>query len=129
VSVRAGFGRAALAKARVSKKALAALRHVEVHVSPGRGGRPLAASYAELGITREIEVFVPTFTAAAAVVANTDMVASLPTTLVETVAKPLALRVVATPLRSVSATIYLVWHERTEADPALRAFRALVLRA
>jgi len=117
------------AKAKVSKKALAALRHVEVHVSPGKGSRPLAASYAELGITREIAVFVPTFTAAAAVVSNTDLVASLPGTLVETIAQPLGLRVVATPLRAVSATINLVWHERTEADPALRAFRALVLRA
>src|SRR3954463_16076773 len=90
------------AKARVSKKALSALRHVEVHVSPGRGSRPLAASYAELGIKREIAVFVPTFTAAAAVVSNTDLVASLPGTLVETLAKPLGLRVIGTPLRPVS---------------------------
>jgi len=118
-----------LARARASKRVLAELKHVEVHVSPGRGSRPLAASYAELGITREIAVFVPTFTAAAAVVAQTDLVASLPGTLVETLAKPLGLRVVATPLRPVSATINLVWHERTEADPALRAFRAVVLRA
>ena len=117
------------AKARASKRVLAGLKHVEVHVSPGKGSRPLAVSYAELGIAREIAVFVPTFTAAAAVVSQTDLVASLPGTLVETLAKPLALRVVATPLRPVSATINLVWHERTEADPALRAFRAAVLRA
>ncbi|HKO47648.1 MAG TPA: LysR substrate-binding domain-containing protein [Polyangiaceae bacterium] len=117
------------AKARVSKKVLAGLKHVEVHVSPGRGSRPLAASYAELGIARDIAVFVPNFSAAAALVSNTDLVASLPGTLLETLAAPLGLRAVATPLHPVSAMINLVWHERTEADPALRAFRALVLRA
>jgi DNA-binding transcriptional LysR family regulator len=117
------------AKVRVSKRLLATLQHVEVHVSPGRGSRPLAASYAELGITRSVAVFVPTFTAAAAVVSKTDLVASLPGTLLETLAKPLALRAIATPLRPISATINLLWHERTEADPALRAFRAAILRA
>ena len=41
----------------------------------------------------------------------------------------IGLRVVTTPLRPVSATINLVWHERTEADPALQACAAyLVLR-
>jgi len=117
------------ARARISKRALAQLRHVEVHVAPGKGSRPLAASYAELGITREIAVFVPTFSAAAAVVSKTDLVAALPRTLLETLGEPLGLRVVATPLRQVTATINLVWHERTDADPALRAFRAVVMAA
>ena len=117
------------ARARVSIKVLAGLKHVEVHVSPGRGSRSLAASYAELGIVRDIAVFVPNFSAAAALVSNTDLVASLPGTLLETLAQPLGLRALATPLRPVSAMINLVWHERTDADPALRAFRALVLRA
>jgi len=117
------------AKGKVSKRALAELRHVEVHVSPGRGSRPLATSYVELGITREIAVFVPTFSAAAAVVSKTDLVATLPHTLLETLGEPLGLCAIATPLRQVNATIHLVWHERTETDPALRAFRALVLKA
>lgn len=117
------------AKARVSKKTLGTLEHVEVHVSPGRGSRPLTASYAELGITRRIAVYVPTFTAAAAVVSKTDLVASLPGTLLETLAQPLALRALTTPLRPVCATINLLWHERTDSDPALRAFRAVIQRA
>jgi DNA-binding transcriptional LysR family regulator len=117
------------AQGKVSKKVLATLEHVEVHVSPGKGSRPLAASYGELEISRRIAVFVPTFSAAAAIVSKTDLVASLPGTLLETLAEPLALRAVATPLRPVSATINLLWHERTDADPAMRAFRAVILRA
>lgn len=65
---------------------------------------------------------MPTFTAAAAVVSKTDLVASLPGTLLETLAQPLAPCALTTPLRPVSAT--MLWHECTDADPALRAFRA-----
>jgi DNA-binding transcriptional LysR family regulator len=115
-----------VAKTHVTKKALAALRHIEVQVVPGRGSRPLAASYTALGVTREIAVVVPTFTAAAAVVSATDLVASLPATLVDVFGARLGLRVVATPLRPFTTTINLLWHERTEHDPALRAFRELV---
>jgi DNA-binding transcriptional LysR family regulator len=118
-----------LAKTRVSKKALTELRHVDVHVAPGKGSRPLASAYAELGISRNVAVTVPTFAAAAAVVAQTDLVASLPTTLIEVLGKRLGLRVIATPLRPLNTTINVVWHERTEHDPALRAFRELLERA
>jgi DNA-binding transcriptional LysR family regulator len=123
---RAGRARA---KARMTKKMLATLRHVEVHVAPGKGNRALSASYAELGITRDVAVIVPTFTAAAAIVAATDLVASLPASLVRVLGPRLGLRTVATPLRPIATTIQLLWHERTEHDPALKAFRDLLVRA
>jgi DNA-binding transcriptional LysR family regulator len=116
-------------RSRVTKSQLAALRHVEVQVAPGRGSRPLAASYAALGVARDIAVVVPTFTAAAAVVAATDLVASLPASLVEVLGPRLGLRLVATPLPPIGTTINLLWHERTHRDPALRAFRELLTRA
>src|SRR5436190_11441711 len=116
-------------RGRVSKAQLAALRHVEVTVAPGRGSRPLAASYAALGVARDIAVVVPTFTAAAAVVATTDLVASLPASLLDVLGPRLALRRVATPLAPIATTINMLWHERTDRDPALRAFRDLVAAA
>ena len=114
---------------RVTKSELGALRHVEVQVAPGRGSRPLAATYASLGLPRDIAVVVPTFTAAAAVVAATDHVASLPASLVDVLGERLGLRQVATPLPPVKTAINLLWHERTHQDPLLRAFRALLVRA
>jgi DNA-binding transcriptional LysR family regulator len=39
------------------------------------------------------------------------------------------LRAVATPARPLTTTINVLWHERTEHDPALRAFRELLKRA
>jgi len=116
-------------RARVTKTELGGLRHVEVQVAPGRGSRPLAAAYAALGVGREIAVVVPTFTAAAAVVAATDYVASLPASLVDVLGARLGLRQVATPLPPVGTTINLLWHERTHQDSALRAFRDLLTRA
>jgi DNA-binding transcriptional LysR family regulator len=114
---------------RVTKAQLNSLRHIEVQVAQGRGSRPVVVRYAELGVTREISVVVPTFTAAAAVAASTDLVASLPDSLVKVLGPRFALRRVATPLGPITSTINLLWHERTDQDPALRAFRSLLIEA
>ena len=115
-------------RSRVSAAQLGKLRHVEVHVSPGRGNRQVVTGYAALGVARDIAAVVPTFTAAAAVVGRSDLVASLPASLVEVLGPSLGLRRVATPLAPMATTVNLVWHERTHRDPALRAFRDLVAR-
>jgi DNA-binding transcriptional LysR family regulator len=117
------------ARRRLTKTALERLRHVEVQVAPGRGSRAVAASYAALGVDREIAVVVPTYTAALAIVAGTDLVASVPSSLLEVFPTPLALRRLATPLAPMATPINLLWHERTQHDPALRAFRELLVRA
>jgi DNA-binding transcriptional LysR family regulator len=113
-------------RARVTKAELAALRHVEVQVAPGRGSRPIARSYTALGVARDVAVVVPTFTAAAAIVAETDLVASLPDSLVGVLGPRLALQRVTTPLTPIATPINLLWHERTHHDPVLRAFRELL---
>jgi DNA-binding transcriptional LysR family regulator len=125
---RAGRSIDTRARRRLDKAALASLRHVDVHVAPGRGSKALAASYAALGVARDVAVVVPTFIAAAALVAATDYVASLPATLVELLAPRLGLRTLATPLPPVAITINVIWHERTHHDPAHRALRELIVR-
>jgi DNA-binding transcriptional LysR family regulator len=116
-------------RGRMTKARLAALRHVEIQVAPGRGNQRLAASYVAQGITRDVAVVVPTFTAAAAVVAGSDLVASLPSSLVGVLGPRRALRPLASPLARVVSTINLLWHERTDRDPALVAFRELLAEA
>jgi DNA-binding transcriptional LysR family regulator len=111
---------------RLTKGQLAVLRHVEVQIAPGRGNRDLAASYAALEVARDIAVVVPTFTAAAAIVAGTELVAWLPASLVAVLAPRFSLRRLATPLAPIGTTLNLVWHDRTHHDPALRAFRELL---
>ena len=116
-------------RARLSKAQLAALRHVDVQVAPGRGYRNLARMYAQLGIERDVALVVPSFTTAAAIVAATDYVATLPASLVEVLGAGLGIRAVPAPVRGVTVEIQLAWHERTEHDPAMRAFRDLITRA
>jgi DNA-binding transcriptional LysR family regulator len=71
---------------------------------------------------------VPSFVAATAIVARTDLVATLPTTLVEVVGEWLGLRVITAPAPTVTNEVMLAWHERTHDDPAMRAFRELATR-
>lgn len=109
---------------RLTKARLAALKHVEVQLTP-TSVSALAASYAELGVARDVVVVVPTFTAAAAIVLASDLVATLP----ESVVAGTGLRVLSSPVPTEVQPIHLVWHQRTEHDPAQRAFRDLVIRA
>jgi DNA-binding transcriptional LysR family regulator len=112
---------------KLTKAALAALRHVDIHVAPGRGSKALAAAYAALGVVRDVAIVVPTFAAAAAVVAATDHVAWLPATFVDLLGARLGLRRIATPLPPVAVTINLLWHQRTHHDPAQRALRDVIV--
>jgi DNA-binding transcriptional LysR family regulator len=116
----------ALAGAAVSKRELGSLRHVDVHVAPGRGYQKLAATYARLGIPRDVALVVPSFVAAAAVVGETDFVATLPESFVRRHGEAFGIRVLAPSAPRVSVAVKLAWHERTEHDPAMRAFRQLV---
>jgi DNA-binding transcriptional LysR family regulator len=110
----------------VSKRQLGSLRHVDVHVAPGRGYRALAATYARLGIARDVALVVPSFVAAAAVVAATDLVATLPESFVRSLGETLGVRAITPSAPRVSIAIKLAWHERTQHDASMRAFRELV---
>jgi DNA-binding transcriptional LysR family regulator len=115
---------------RLSRSALESLRHVGVEMAPGRGFRdPAAQAFARAGVHRHIAVVVPTFTTAAAVVADTDMVASLPASLLDVVGRRFALRPVSAPIKPYAVPMSLRWHERTHADPAVTFFRGLVRKA
>jgi DNA-binding transcriptional LysR family regulator len=117
------------AGAQITRAELEQLRHVEVQVAPGRGYQELARSYARLDIKREVAVVVPSFIAAAAVVAHSDLVATLPESLIEALGGRFGLRVLTGPAPKMTTEIKLIWHERTLDDPAMRAFRELVTRA
>jgi DNA-binding transcriptional LysR family regulator len=115
---------------RLSRGLLASLRHVGVEMAPGRGFRdPIAGAYARARIDRTVTAVVPTFTAAAAVAAATDLVATLPASLLAALGTSLGLRAVEGLVPVHTVTMALCWHERTHKDPAMSEFRALVRRA
>jgi DNA-binding transcriptional LysR family regulator len=113
-----------------SRRQLAALRHVAVELAPGRGFRdPVAAAYTRAGIERQVAMTVPSFSAAAAVVTTTELVATLPRSLFVVQGARWGLRAVAGSVPEHTVAIALCWHERTHVDPAAAAFRALVAAA
>lgn len=114
---------------RITKAQLAELQHVDVQVAPGRGYRELAQTYIRLGIERKVAVTVPSFITAAAVIAKTDFVATIPESLMELFGKQFGLHLIAGSVPKVVTPVKLVWHERTDNDPAMRAFRETVTRA
>lgn len=108
---------------------LAACRHVDVQISSGTTSAAVANALAQARVTRDVALVVPTFVAAAATVASTDYVAALPRRLVKAVEGTLALRPMKVDLPTMTVDIALSWHERTNADPAMTAFRALAVDA
>jgi DNA-binding transcriptional LysR family regulator len=114
---------------RASKVLLAGERHVEVHVAFGKPASVLAPSFASAGIAREIAAIVPTFTAAAAMVAASDLVAMLPASVVEALGPALGVRAILAPVRVPPIQMYMSWHRRTHTDPAMVRFRELVANA
>jgi DNA-binding transcriptional LysR family regulator len=118
-----------VARKRLTTAQLGLLQHVDVEVAPGRGFRGLDESYARLGIRRAIAMVVPSFVSAAAVVAQTDWVATLPVSLVETLKAQFDLVALKGDAPMQRTPLNLIWHDRTHADPASCAFRALVKRA
>jgi DNA-binding transcriptional LysR family regulator len=112
---------------RLSRRALAELRHVRVEMVPARNFRdPYAATFARANVPREVVMTVPSFSAAAEVVAASDLVTMLPSSLLTAKGPSLGLSPLVTSLPRHVTKFAMSWHERTHADPAARAFRALV---
>jgi DNA-binding transcriptional LysR family regulator len=112
---------------KLSRPALAELRHVRVEMVPGKNFRdPYAATYARATLPRHIVMTVPSFSAAAEVVAVSDLVTMLPSSLLAARGTSLGLRPLVTSLPPHTTKFAMSWHERTHTDPAARAFRTLV---
>src|SRR5260221_2913173 len=84
---------------KLSRPALAELRHVRVEMVPGKNFRdPYAATYARAKIPRKVVLTVPSFSAAAEIVAASDLVTMLPSSLLGAKGPSLRLRPLVTSL-------------------------------
>jgi DNA-binding transcriptional LysR family regulator len=81
---------------------------------------------AEHGLTRRVVARVSSFGSAPEIVATTDLVTTLPRSLVTHAAARLPLAVREAPVAIPEFTLYQHWHERVDADPAHRWFRGLI---
>jgi DNA-binding transcriptional LysR family regulator len=115
--------------ATMSPAELAAWPHVAL-APAGESPRWIDDALARRGLEPPPVLVVSHFTIAALVAARTDHVAALPRRMVHALADTLPLRVVDVPeLGHPAIPASLVWHARTDADPAARFFREMIREA
>lgn len=93
----------------------------------GRRGGLVDRALASKGLSRRVHVIVPHFSAAPFIVAETDLIATLPRGIARPFAKMLDLRVFQPPIEFEGGPWFLLWHARTLHDPAQRWLRERIL--
>jgi DNA-binding transcriptional LysR family regulator len=119
----------ALEAAREPRRA-EALRHIAIEMAPGRALPDLAGlAYRKARIARDVAMTVPTFSAAAAVVAATDFVATVPAAFYSAVSQRMGISALPFPMPQLTIPTNMCWHERTHADSSAGAFRDVIRQA
>jgi len=117
---------------RVSGELFNSLEHIDVMITSSYSGHTRKLYEAFLKRTRltpRVMVTVPAFTAAALAVARTDYAACVPRRVAEALSEYLPLKIVELPFHGFAVDIALIWHFRTDSDPAARHFREAIIAA
>ena len=89
-------------------------------------GMPIDAALAALGFVRRVALWHPSFQALPAIVAKTDLVATLPRRLAIRAAETLPITVYEPPVPLPTVDFSLYWHARSHEDPGHKWLRAKV---
>ncbi len=100
----------------LSAKDFAELPHVLVS-GVGRGVGAVDRALAKEGLSRRVAVVVPSFTAAAIVVASSDMVLTGAEREAQRLARSMPIQLFSPPVPLVPFRLVMFWHERDDADP------------
>lgn len=103
----------------------AGLSHVIVSPTGGRRGE-VDTALQRRGLVRRVAYAVPHFATALALVAATDCVLAVGQRLAEVLAEAHGLALLPPPLLLPAFPVSMLWHARTEHDPAQRWLRGLV---
>ncbi|MGH6673703.1 MAG: LysR family transcriptional regulator [Xanthobacteraceae bacterium] len=122
-AVRAGHS---LTRGKINPKRFVAYPHV-VASRRGRAQGPIDDALVPLGLTRTIALVVPSHTAALLVAAGSDLIASVPSSLVRRgVIVELAMKTFELPFGTGAIAIGQAWHPRLDADAAHQWLRTKV---
>lgn len=99
-------------------------------ISPrGSGMSFVDTALAQRGLARRIALRVPFGLAAPIIVAQSDLVLTAPRSIAETFVRLAPLRLFDPPIEVRGFSVYLVWHERNDRDPAHMWLRDAMVRA
>ncbi len=96
-----------------------------ISIASGTGYLLLERALMEQQITRRIKLELPGFLGLAAIVASTDLVATLPRHVGQTLARAGGLRLFGCPFPIPSFAVKLHWHARYHEEPANRWLRGV----
>ena len=99
--------------------------HVQVDAN-GKGASLVDAILAARGLRRRIAVVLPSSAGLPFVVANTDLIATLPSRIFKDLELVPGLNVVPAPLPSVEVSPHVLWHPRTQDLPLPAWVRAMI---
>ncbi|HEY8242077.1 MAG TPA: LysR family transcriptional regulator [Casimicrobiaceae bacterium] len=115
-----------LAKGRVTMAEFCAADHVVV-VAAGTGHNRVDTLLDDAGVHRRIRLRVPHFVAVGHILAETDMIATVPERFARRVAEPFGLSFAPHPAKLPEIQINAFWHARLHRDPANQWLRTLVV--
>jgi DNA-binding transcriptional LysR family regulator len=101
-------------------------RHVLI-ASMGSGHQVLERTLAERGVHDNVALRVPHFVVVPLIIANTDLIVSLPSRVAGATARLMKSKVHPLPIPIPSFDVSAFWHERVENDGANRWLRAAML--
>ena len=112
-------------KSRISIRQYANERHAAVfYKSEGPG--VIDTILAQKGLTRHLAVLAPHFASVPFIVAESDLIATVPRRLAARFSKDLKLQVLPVPFSIPPFRLSMLWHERVDSDPAHAWLRGLV---
>ena len=115
---------------KISRAIFNSLQHVDTLVASGeRGRQPYLPFPKSDAVGRRVVLTVPSFTAAAMVVARSDYAAAMPRRVATALREYLPLRIAEFPFPGSASVVGLIWHARTDADQAARLFRQVIVSA
>lgn len=113
-------------KSKISIRQYAAARHAAVfYKSEGPG--VIDTILAQKGLSRELAVLSPHFASTPFIVAESDLIATVPRRLALRFSRALKLQVLPVPFSMPPFRLAMLWHERVDSDPAHAWLRGLVV--
>lgn len=113
-------------RGKISLKQFAAAEHVAQFYKP-QGPGIIDTLLEQQGYHRRIAVHSPHFAALPFLVAETDLIATVPARMAQLFARQLQLQILPLPLELPPFRLTLLWHQRHHADPAHQWFRQYIL--
>jgi len=96
-----------------------------VGIVSGTGHALLENAVYQSGVKRRIRVQLPGFLGLSAILATSDLIATLPRSIGETIAKSAGLRTLSCPIKIAGFTVCQYWHKRAHHSASHRWLRAI----